>query len=221
MLSAVILAGGNGQRFFPVEKCIAIFRKKPLVRHVVHRISPIASEIIIVARDQEQGNAIYHAAADAATSNATSSKYATSNATSSTGSEKKLFITYDIIRDFGPLAGILSGLRSASHEFVFVTGCDMPFLNAKVVAFLFEEANGFDAVVPAWENGMIEPLHAIYRRDAMIEAAENTIKKGERRISSAIAYLRNTKFVDVAEIRKIDAELCTFININTPNDLLI
>ncbi|RLG36683.1 hypothetical protein DRN79_04465 [Methanosarcinales archaeon] len=211
MLSAVILAGGNGQRFFPVEKCIAIFRKKPLVRHVVHRISPIASEIIIVARDQEQGNAIYHAAADAATS----------NATSSTGSEKKLFITYDIIRDFGPLAGILSGLRSASHEFVFVTGCDMPFLNAKVVAFLFEEANGFDAVVPAWENGMIEPLHAIYRRDAMIEAAENTIKKGERRISSAIAYLRNAKFVDVAEIRKIDAELCTFININTPNDLLI
>ncbi len=211
MLSAVILAGGNGQRFFPVEKCIAIFRKKPLVRHVVHRISPIASEIIIVARDQEQGNAIYHAAADAATS----------NATSSTGSEKKLFITYDIIRDFGPLAGILSGLRSASHEFVFVTGCDMPFLNAKVVAFLFEEANGFDAVVPAWENGMIEPLHAIYRRDAMIEAAENTIKKGERRISSAIAYLRNAKFVDVAEIRKIDSELCTFININTPNDLLI
>jgi len=211
MLSAVILAGGNGQRFFPVEKCIAIFRKKPLVRHVVHRISPIASEIIIVARDQEQGNAIYHAAADAATS----------NATSSTGSEKKLFITYDIIRDFGPLAGILSGLRSASHEFVFVTGCDMPFLNAKVVAFLLEEANGFDAVVPAWENGMIEPLHAIYRRDAMIEAAENTIKKGERRISSAIAYLRNAKFVDVAEIRKIDAELCTFININTPNDLLI
>ena len=195
-ISAVILAGGRCQRFFPVEKCIALFRGKPLILHVVERLRSVASEIVVVARDEEQGAAL------------------------KCEIPHEITLTFDRIQNFGPLAGILAGLQASSNPFSIVVGCDMPFLSEEALKFLAEQRSNYDAVVPLWEDGKIEPLHAIYRKKAMLKATKEAIRKGEHRISFAISSLK-VNFVPVAKIRKFDSLLRTFTNINTPEDLLL
>ena len=196
-ISAVILAGGRCQRFFPVEKCIALFRGKPLILHVVERLRSVASEIVVVARDEEQGAAL------------------------KCEIPHEITLTFDRIQNFGPLAGILAGLQASSNPFSIVVGCDMPFLSEEALKFLAEQRSNYDAVVPLWEDGKIEPLHAIYRKKAMLKATKEAIRKGEHKISCAISSLRSVNFVPVAKIRKFDPLLRTFTNINTPEDLLL
>jgi len=196
-ISAVILAGGRCQRFFPVEKCIALFRGKPLILHVVERLRSVASEIVVVARDEEQGAVL------------------------KCEIPHKITLTFDRIQNFGPLAGILAGLQASSNPFSIVVGCDMPFLSEEALKFLAEQRSNYDAVVPLWEDGKIEPLHAIYRKEAMLKATKEAIRKGEHKISCAISSLRSVNFVPVAKIRKFDPLLRTFTNINTPEDLLL
>ena len=196
-ISAVILAGGRCQRFFPVEKCIALFKGKPLILHVVERLRSVASEIVVVARDEEQGAVL------------------------KCEIPHKITLTFDRIQNFGPLAGILAGLQASSNPFSIVVGCDMPFLSEEALKFLAEQRSNYDAVVPLWEDGKIEPLHAIYRKKAMLKATKEAIRKGEHKISCAISSLRSVNFVPVAKIRKFDPLLRTFTNINTPEDLLL
>jgi len=196
-ISAVILAGGRCQRFFPVEKCIALFKGKPLILHVVERLRGVASEVVVVVRDEEQGAAL------------------------KCEIPHKITLTFDRIQNFGPLAGILAGLQASSNPFSIVVGCDMPFLSEEALKFLAEQRSNYDAVVPLWEDGKIEPLHAIYRKKAMLKATKEAIRKGEHKISCAISSLRSVNFVPVAKIRKFDPLLRTFTNINTPEDLLL
>ena len=92
----------------------------------------------------------------------------------------------------------------------------------KVVEFLFDiiAASRYDAVVPCWdrESGMLEPLHAVYRREPTLSAIKNVIKEGNRRLSNVVAQL-DVYLLPVDKIRGIDPDLKTFTNINTPAEL--
>ena len=96
----------------------------------------------------------------------------------------------------------------------------MPFINPEVVEFLFDiiAASRYDAVVPRWENGMLEPLHAVYRRESTLSAIKNAVVEGDRRLSNLLAQL-DVYLLPVAKIREIDPGLETFTNINTPAEL--
>ena len=72
---------------------------------------------------------------------------------------------------------------------------------------------------PRHENGLIEPLHSVYRSDAALEAVEASIKAGERRIAAPVKRLKDVAYVSDAEIRKVDPELETFLNINEAEDM--
>ena len=126
---------------------------------------------------------------------------------------------YDEIHDIGPLAGIDSCLKKINGEYVFIAACDMPFINKKAVELLFDRAKGHEAAVPRHENGLIEPLHAVYRRDAALEAVEASIKSGERRVAAPLKRLKDVAYVSDADIEKVDPELETFQNINEAEDM--
>jgi molybdopterin-guanine dinucleotide biosynthesis protein A len=154
--TVLILAGGQGRRFHSFHKCFAMLDNKLLIQHAIDNISGLADEIIVAARDEQQGE----------------------------------------------------------------IGCDMPFVTESVVNLLFEIAStGYDAVVPRWENGMREPLHAVYRREPMLAAIRDTVKRGDGMIYHAISQLKDVCFLPVNRIREIDPELKTFRNINTPFEL--
>lgn len=195
--TVLILAGGKSQRFQSRDKCFITLHGKPLIRHAVDNVSSVADEIIVAARDTEQGERIRAILAN------------------------RVNFAFDPVKGFGPLAGVFAGLEKASSRYLLVIGCDMPFINSKVVEVLFEvaEQGNYDAVVPRWENGMVEPLHAIYKRDSMLNAVRDTIEKGDGKMFNVLAQLDNVKYLPIETTRAIDSALTTFRNVNTPADL--
>ena len=122
----------------------------------------------------------------------------------------------DEIQDFGPVAGICSGLSASSSQYAFVAACDMPFIKADVVDLLFHKAAGYDVAIPY----PLEPLHAVYRREATIRAAKVAIQRRKGAIMYVLDQLQ-VNFVPKDEIRLIDPSLCTFVNINSLEDVEI
>ena len=94
----------------------------------------------------------------------------------------------------------------------------MPFINANVVDLLFEKSKNYDAAIPRWEDGFLEPLHAVYRCAPMIHETKMAIERGEKIILSPVFKMK-VNYVPVNEIRKLDPDLRTFININTCEDM--
>ena len=194
--TVLILAGGKSKRFQHFNKCFIILNNKPLIQHAIDAISGLTDELIVAARDKRQGEQIRNKIPN------------------------RFVLVFDSLNGFGPLAGILSGLECASSPYSLVIGCDMPFINESVVKLLFEIAStGFDAVVPRWETGMLEPLHAVYRKEPMLRAIKDVAGKGEGKIFNALSQLKNVYFLPVDRIRAIDSGLKTFTNINTSEEL--
>jgi molybdopterin-guanine dinucleotide biosynthesis protein A len=123
----------------------------------------------------------------------------------------------DIYPGAGPLAGIHAALSAIDTPMIFVAGCDMPFLDQKLITYLHSLAAGFDAVVPHTAKGL-EPLHAIYSRDT-IKVIDENLRRGAFKLHDILAGL-NIREVDQDEIiATSEAGLDSFRNINTLNDL--
>lgn len=115
----------------------------------------------------------------------------------------------------GPLGGILEGMRNLSSEYVFVAACDMPFLSREVIEFLSREVDA-DGAVPLNNENLPEPLHAIYRREKVLELEDLCLKGGK--VTNLIDKM-DVKLIPVDKIKEYDSNLMTFKNINNPEDL--
>ena len=112
------------------------------------------------------------------------------------------------------LGGIHAALESARHERVIVTGCDMPFLNVRLLDWLVALDQDADVVIPRI-GGYPEPLHAIYKKSC-IPAIENAIAAKQLRIVGFFSSVK-VRFVDEPELQAIDPQLRSFRNCNTPD----
>jgi molybdopterin-guanine dinucleotide biosynthesis protein A len=196
--SALILAGGKGSRLGYQEKALLDINGEPLIAVIIKRLEKAVDNIIISVRDRAQGKLL-----DSRLSGLVKNTYR---------------FAYDAYKETGPLAGILSGLNVCEDEYCFVAACDMPFINEKVVKMLFKKSEHYDAVIPRWDDGFLEPLHAVYRCEPMIRETKKAIEKSETVILAPVFKL-NVKYIPVNDIKKIDPELRTFININTYEDI--
>ena len=192
--SALILAGGRGSRMGYREKALIDFKGRPLIETIIERLEKVADSIIISVRDRKQEELLG----------------------SFLGGAYRF--AYDDYMNRGPLSGILSGLRACDDEYCFVAACDMPFINEDVVRLLFTGCRDYDAAIPRWEDGFLEPLHAVYRCAPMIRETTKAIEQGETIILAPV-FRMNVNYVPVDEIRKLDPDLRTFININTDKDI--
>lgn len=139
------------------------------------------------------------------------------------GQDSEGYVPYDIpvysdLRpESGSLGGIFTALNRSSAQRTLCVACDMPFLNPAVIALLVEKSSGgWEAVLPRLSSG-IEPLCAVYS-SSLVPAIENLLDRGEYRIRRALTASR-TCYVDEGELRGLDPDLRTFVNINTPEDL--
>lgn len=82
----------------------------------------------------------------------------------------------------GPLAGIESALYHVDTEWFFITACDMPFIQAEVFQYLYEQSSGYDAVVPIYE-GQIHPLSSLYHR-SVLPVIQQQLNKQQRQVKS-------------------------------------
>lgn len=102
-----------------------------------------------------------------------------------------------------PIAGIVAGLRAATHDYVAVVPVDLPFLTAASIATLTAACR--DAATPP--SG---PLPGVYRRSTL-PSFEQALAQGEFRLRDVLARL------DVAIVELDEAELA---NVNEPSDLV-
>lgn len=190
----MILAGGRGRRLGYKEKALIPIGNRTILDHIIDVLDQVVDEIIVSVRDREQ-EAILQPYAKGRT------------------------IVIDRYPDIGPLAGILEGLKAACGEYVFVTACDMPYIKPGVVEMMFNSVQGHDAAIPVRENGVMEPLHAVYRTKPMVSETKKAIDRNDRIILAPVFKLHEVVYVDVDKIREIDPGLKTFMNINTMEEL--
>jgi molybdopterin-guanine dinucleotide biosynthesis protein A len=118
----------------------------------------------------------------------------------------------DDIPGAGPLGGLLTGLKTISHETALTVACDMPFLDRRVLHLLLALSDGYDAVVPE-VGGRLHPLHAVYNR-RIIPKAERCIAHGRLKLAGLLSHL-TVRWIREDEINPLDPAHHSFINVNT------
>jgi len=116
----------------------------------------------------------------------------------------------------GPLAGIYTALAESGGAGVLVLGCDMPFVRPELLRGLVSLADGARTVVPV-VDGLFEPLLAVYPHGAL-PVARGLLENAEMKLSRLIDRLDVIE-VHEDELRRLDPELVSFTNVNTPAEL--
>ena len=192
MKTGIILAGGEAKRAGGREKYLFEYEGETFLERLLSALRDTVDEIIIVARDDMHCRRFEEICA---------------------GFDAK--IVADIRKGLGPVGGLHAAVQAAGGETLFAVACDMPFVNRDVIKYLFSFSDGYDAVIPRWNEGFIEPLHAVYRRDALEKYMHSHKSLSLRDMIGSI----NSYYVDVDDLRRYDADLRTFTNINNLNEL--
>lgn len=124
----------------------------------------------------------------------------------------------DLRPERSPLVGIHSGLLAATAETCLVIGCDMPFVKPDLVRELLRRSGRSEVVVPVVE-GFYEPLLAVYQRSCA-PAIERALDEGRFKVTS---FYREVTVREMTEnaVRRIDPDLASFTNLNTPKQLAL
>lgn len=186
--SGLILLGGKATRADHQAKYLFEFRGETFLSRQVRELRKVTDEILISCRNLEQAHSIP----------------GYSNYT----------LVFDEKKAEGPSEGIRTGMQKASGDLVFVVACDMPLISAEIIDYLFSSIGSADAAIPVWENGNEEPLHAVYRRDALNNYFSHS---SSRRLRDIISSL-NAVSIPVADLRKMDPFLRSFINVNNRDE---
>ena len=188
-VTAVILAGGMSRRLGR-NKALEPFQGEPLIRRVVHRMGQTASNIIVVANDDERAAEL--------------------------NLPDHVTPVIDEYPGKGSLGGIYTGLKAAPTEWAVFCACDMPFPSPRLYRALLSNRAANDAVVPV-VDGRPEPIHAAYSR-ACLEAIREKLAADRLKISGFFDDVRVCYFTE-DRVREIDPDLLSFFNINTQKDL--
>jgi len=192
--SAVILAGGFSRRFGS-DKALVVLAGKPLVLHVINRVSKAVDEVLVVVSSKDQKN-----------------KFETI-----LGEKTNVIIDKDDSQT--PLVGAITGFASAEGEYSLLLPCDNPLISSQIVQFLLDMCTNRSAAIPRWPNGYIEPLQAVYHTKSALTAAKKALKQGNRNMRSMIDNLRGVRYVSTMVLEQMEPDLLTFFNVNTPQDL--
>ncbi|MCD4807212.1 MAG: molybdenum cofactor guanylyltransferase [Methanococcoides sp.] len=193
-LSALILAGGRGRRLGNVEKSLIRCSDGSLLERTIGILECIVDEVIVSVRDEGQAQEL---------------------ADDARGKE----MVFDTYQNVGPLAGMLEGFKMAKGEYIFVTACDMPFIDKEVVKFMFHCAEGHDAAIPLHNDGSMEPLCGVYRVEPLLPLIESSIRSNRKFILAPVFELDDVVKVNIELLKEFDPQLKSLININTLEDL--
>jgi len=112
-----------------------------------------------------------------------------------------------------PLCGVLAALRHAGSRPVVIVGCDMPFANARLLAWLGSTPEPL--VVPSVHN-QLQPLLARYGT-GLAPALETAMADGQA-MQCTIESLR-PRVVAEADLARFGDPRRLCFNVNTPADL--
>ena len=193
--AAAILAGGESSRLS--NKPLVLLAGKPMILNTINRCERIVDELLVVVNSLEQSESI-----------------------SGILNEKSgLRVVIDRREDFSsPLLGARTAFENSMSELTLLLPCDAPLVKESLLKLLFDTIDGWDSVIPRYPTGHIEPLFAVYKTGAGLQAATNAVSAGRRSMRDLIMRL-NTIYLSTGTIKEIDPFLECFTNVNTPDEL--
>ncbi|HOQ19934.1 MAG TPA: molybdenum cofactor guanylyltransferase [Methanothermobacter sp.] len=188
-----MLCGGHGRRMGR-DKGLIILEGKPLIARILDKIKPYFDEIFIILRDEQQKKEYLKLF-----------------------KEEKVKILTDIIKGKGPLGGLLTGLLNIKSEYALVLPCDSPFITREFIENCLKMDMGdYDAIIPVWGDGKLEPLHGVYNQ-RVAERIHKLLLWDERRVNTLAKIIRSR----LVPVEELDPSLESFRNVNRPEDLRI
>jgi len=151
LITAVILAGGQGSRLGGLDKGLVELNNTPLAQHLIKRIKPQVNDILLSAnrnieRYRELGYEVFE----------------------------------DQINGFaGPLAGILTALKQTQCEWLLTLPADSPFIPLDLVQRLTHEL-GQSKISIAHDGEQLQPTFALIHR-SLVDSLESFLQQGERK----------------------------------------
>lgn len=192
--SAIILAGGFSKRFGR-DKGLIELAGKPLILHVLNKLSSVATEIAVVVSSDIQREKFERFLSRSAS------------------------VIVDEQKTQSPLVGAWTGFNHVRGEYSLLLPCDTPFFSGQVAQLLLDLCVKKSAVIPRWPNGYVEPLQAAYHTESALKATKTALKEGKLDLRSMITHLSEVRYLSTTVLRQLDSKLMTFFNINTPEDL--
>ena len=205
--AAIILSGGRAERFQSdketwQDKALVELFGKPLLVHAVENVQDFVEETVIIVNDANR--------------KARYSEVLTSHHIKSA----RLLVDEKINHLGGPLVAIFTGLKSVEADYCLTLPCDMPLLQPKVAEYMFNAAKDYRLVVPMWPNGRLETLMMVLERKSVLRIADTLYYLKRPRSDDIIRGALNVLFISTTgEIRTLDPELKSFVNINQREDL--
>ncbi|MEW5702554.1 MAG: molybdenum cofactor guanylyltransferase [Candidatus Zixiibacteriota bacterium] len=186
--TGIVLAGGLSTRW-GCSKADVTWRGQTLLSHVVERLRTVSSEVIAVARREQQTS---HWPVDRV-------------------------VHDDPTLPAGPLRGIVGGLGACRTSLAFVLSCDTPGVHPALLMALRDRLTpGGLGVMAEWDD-RIQPLVALYAIAAR-RPLEDSLRRGEQSPTRALATLP-LRILSASECRDVDPLGLSFMNLNTPGDL--
>ena len=126
-------------------------------------------------------------------------------------------VVRDLRPERGPLEGLAAGLRAFGDtaDAVYASGCDVPLLVPAFVERMFELLGQADVAVPR-DDQFHHPLAAVYRT-SVLPHIESLLQEDRRRPVFLFERVP-THEVPIDELRQVDPELATLMNLNRPED---
>lgn len=190
--SAIILAGGQSRRMGRNKAFLPIpgAEHTTFIEHLTAQLRAYCHEVILVARDTQQASEYAHL--------------------------RNIQLVTDAVLNIGPLMGLYSGLRACSSAYALVTAVDMPFVSDEMLTFLLAQPHDDALVVPV-VAAVPQVLLARYPR-AILPLLEARLQAG-RRDPRSLLDVAPVRYIEEAELRVIEPELRSFVNVNTPQEL--
>lgn len=189
--SGIILAGGRSRRM-GTDKALLPFPDpyecRSFLEQLIHVLKRCCSEVIVVARDQEQASRYAHVGAQT---------------------------VLDTLPGGGPLVGLASGLQAISTDSALLVAVDMPFVTPQLLAYMLLHYQEGVMLIPL-VNGHPQVTLAIYPR-SLLPIIEDRIGQGRRDLRSLLD-VAPVSYIDGEELRVVDPQLQSFTRVNTPEE---
>ncbi|MDQ2904804.1 MAG: molybdenum cofactor guanylyltransferase [Chloroflexota bacterium] len=188
--ACVILAGGRSRRMGRNKALLPLpgIERVTFIEHLASMLTSLCPEVLIVARDS----------ADAA-------HYTLPGVRTVT----------DEVPDHGPLMGLASALRAMHATRALLLAVDMPHVQPALVTFFLSQPATAALLVPIVDN-IPQVLLALYPRSCL-PFIEQRIHQG-RRDPRSLLDIAPVCYIAEAQLRQVDPQLRSFVNVNTPED---
>ena len=183
-----VVLAGGRSSRFGTNKALADWRGKPLVQAAVDSLLKTLPEVLVVTKN----------AAELGFLNA-----------------DRVRVIEDLFSEGHPMGGLFTALQGLQARHAFVAACDMPFVRPELIRALWDSRADYDAVIPVWRE-LRQPLCGVYA-SGCAGVIRASIEADSLGISRLFDTLR-TRFMLEAEVRSVDPEGLSFMDIDTRED---